>query len=34
MTQPLDGIMAIHNAFRGDMERIDRVALEAARHCR
>ena len=30
MTQPLDGIMAIHNAFRRDMERIDKVALEAA----
>jgi len=31
MTQPLDGIIAIHNAFRRDMESIDKVALEAAR---
>jgi hypothetical protein len=31
MTQPLDAIMVIHNAFRGDMERIDTAALEAAR---
>ena len=30
MTQPLDAIMAIHNAFRRDMERIDTAALEAA----
>ena len=30
MTQPLDGIMAIHNAFRRDMELIDSVALAAA----
>jgi hypothetical protein len=31
MTQPLDGIFAIHNAFRRDMEMIDGAALEAAR---
>jgi hemerythrin-like domain-containing protein len=31
MTQPLDVIMAFHNAFRVDMERIDTAALEAAR---
>ena len=31
MTQPLDVIMAFHNAFRGDMETIDTAALEAAR---
>jgi hypothetical protein len=31
MTQPLDAIMAFHNAFRVDMQRIDAAALEAAR---
>jgi hypothetical protein len=31
MTQPLDIIMAFHNAFRLDMQRIDTAALEAAR---
>jgi hypothetical protein len=30
MTQPLDVIMAFHNAFRRDMESIDTAALEAA----
>ncbi len=31
MTQPLDAITAIHNAFRTDMKMIDSAALEAAR---
>ena len=31
MAQPLDVIMAFHNAFRRDMEQIDTAALEAAR---
>jgi hemerythrin-like domain-containing protein len=31
MAQPLDGILAIHNAFRRDMKRIDVAALESAR---
>lgn len=31
MAQPLDGILAIHNAFRRDMEGIDTAALESAR---
>jgi hypothetical protein len=31
MTQPLDAITAIHNAFRRDMEGIDAAALESAR---
>ncbi len=31
MTEPLDAILAIHNAFRRDMEGIDAVALDAAR---
>jgi hypothetical protein len=31
MTQPLDAIMAFHNAFRRDMERIDAAALDSAR---
>jgi hypothetical protein len=31
MTQPLDAIMAIHNAFRVDMQRIDTAALATAR---
>ena len=30
MTEPLDAIMAIHNAFRKDMSRIDAAALAAA----
>ncbi len=31
MTEPLDAIMAIHNAFRRDMSGIDKAALESAR---
>ncbi len=31
MVEPVDGILAVHNAFRHDMERIDNAALEAAR---
>jgi len=31
MTEPLDAVTAIHNAFRRDMERIDAAALESAR---
>jgi hemerythrin-like domain-containing protein len=31
MTEPLDGIKVIHNAFRADMTRIDSAALEMAR---
>ena len=31
MAQPLDAVMAIHNAFRRDMAGIDAAALEAAR---
>lgn len=31
MAGPLDAIMAIHNAFRADMTRIDAAALDAAR---
>lgn len=31
MTEPLDGVMAIHNAFRHDMNVIDAAALESAR---
>jgi hemerythrin-like domain-containing protein len=31
MTEPLDAIMAIHNAFRRDMKGIDSAALSAAR---
>lgn len=31
MAHPLDAVMAIHNAFRRDMKRIDVAALEAAR---
>ncbi|HMD87924.1 MAG TPA: hemerythrin domain-containing protein [Anaerolineaceae bacterium] len=31
MTEPLDAIMAIHNAFRHDMSIIDAAALDAAR---
>jgi hypothetical protein len=31
MTGPLDAVMAIHNAFRRDIERIDAAALDSAR---
>jgi hypothetical protein len=31
MTGPLDAVMAIHNAFRRDMEGIDAAALDSAR---
>jgi hypothetical protein len=31
MTEPLDAIVAIHNAFRRDMTQIDNAALELAR---
>jgi hypothetical protein len=31
MTEPLDAILAIHNAFRHDMRRIDDAALASAR---
>ena len=31
MAEPLDAIMAFHNAFRLDMTRIDKAALETAR---
>ena len=31
MTQPVDAIRAIHNAFRNDMDRIDAAALDSAR---
>ena len=31
MAEPLDAIMAFHNAFRRDMTRIDTAALESAR---
>jgi hypothetical protein len=31
MTEPLDAVMAIHNAFRHDMNRIDAAALDSAR---
>ena len=31
MAEPLDAIMAIHNAFRRDMEGIDAAALDSAR---
>jgi hypothetical protein len=31
MATPIDAIMAIHNAFRADMTRIDLAALESAR---
>src|SRR5512137_1773722 len=31
MTEPLDAVMAIHNAFRHDMEGIDAAALDSAR---
>jgi hypothetical protein len=31
MTEPLDAVLAIHNAFRRDIERIDAAALGSAR---
>jgi hypothetical protein len=31
MVQPVDGIRAVHNAFRHDIERIDAAALDSAR---
>jgi hypothetical protein len=31
MTVPLDGVIAIHNAFRADMKIVDTAALESAR---
>ena len=31
MTEPLDAVLAIHNAFRQDMKGIDAAALETAR---
>src|SRR5512139_1387423 len=31
MTQPLDAVMAFHNAFRRDMDTIDAAALGSAR---
>ena len=31
MAEPVDAIMAFHNAFRNDMQRIDAAALDAAR---
>jgi hypothetical protein len=31
MTEPVDAIRAIHNAFRNDMMRIDAAALESAK---
>jgi hemerythrin-like domain-containing protein len=31
MAEPIDAIIAIHNAFRNDVERIDAAALETAR---
>jgi hypothetical protein len=31
MAEPLDAIMAMHNAFRRDMARVDAAALDAAR---
>lgn len=31
MSEPVDAVMAIHNAFRRDIERIDAAALDAAR---
>jgi hypothetical protein len=31
MTEPMDAIMAIHNAFRRDMREIDAAALDSAR---
>ena len=31
MVEPVDGIFAVHNAFRRDMEQIDAAAFETAR---
>jgi hypothetical protein len=31
MTEPLDAVLAIHNAFRRDMGVIDAAALDSAR---
>ena len=31
MAEPVDAILAIHNAFRNDLERIDAAALDSAR---
>jgi hypothetical protein len=31
MAEPIDAILAIHNAFRNDLKRIDTAALDAAR---
>lgn len=31
MTEPLDAVLAFHNAFRHDIERIDAAALDSAR---
>jgi hypothetical protein len=31
MTEPVDAILAIHNAFRNDIQRIDAAALESAK---
>jgi len=31
MVEPVDAVLAIHHAFRNDLERIDAAALEAAR---
>ena len=31
MAEPLDAVMAIHNAFRRDIERVDAAALDSAR---
>jgi hemerythrin superfamily protein len=31
MAEPLDSILAIHNAFRNDMKNIDAAALDSAR---
>jgi len=31
MTEPLDAVLAIHNAFRRDMSKIDAAALDSAR---
>ncbi|MCJ7445863.1 MAG: hemerythrin domain-containing protein [Methanotrichaceae archaeon] len=31
MAEPIDAILAIHNAFRNDLERIDAAALDSAR---
>ena len=31
MTEPVDAVLAVHNAFRNDMVRIDTAALESAK---